>query len=842
MKKLFTFFFLSLFLFSVKAQVVITEIMYNNPAGDEFEFIELYNNSSATIEMENWTFSDALDYTFPQYSLAAGDYVVVAIDAVKMLDSLGVVALDWPTGQGLTNSSENIVLSDATGTMIDNVTYADGGDWPSAADGDGPSLVLCDFDADNNDAANWIACTTPTGFTLGTNPDEFFINPNAASDCPIGAILEILGNSTTVGEADGFATVAIRISSGNSNATSVDLIVTGGTATNGTDYTFTDPTTVTFAADVLVDTQDVVIVLNDDVDPETLETITFELSNPTNMGSIAPNQGNYLINIQDDDTQITNAMVISGVFDAQPGAAGSKGFELKALTDIPDISIFGVSSVNNGGGSDGVEFAFPMMSLAEGQCLYVVDDSTKFADFFGFDADFIEGAANINGDDAIELYENGIVIDVFGDVNVDGSGTPWEYLDGWAYRKDGTGPDGDVFVLNNWNYSGVDALEGFPNNDAADVPFPVCSFNAMAPTDISANNDNAVTDQDVAITINVLGNDVLPNGITTLTITTQAMNGTAVANGTTDITYTPNMGFCGDTDIFDYEICDANGCSTASVAVGVACPTVYTELDIADVTTLGEDVQIQGIVYGIDFQGTTNAIQFTVIDDTGGISVFGDDDFGYTVTEGDEVIIQGQVEDFFCLAQVRADTVWMVSADNPLVTPTMVDDLDESTESELVTLTGWFGESVAGDNVTISKGALTTVMRLDSDTGLDPNVYVGVTMNITGIGGQFNTSGSCDDGYQIFPRYDTDIEIILNTVDQTLAEKITFFPNPASDLLNIQSEIDLEEITISNMVGQTLKVFQTDFTQLNIADLPQGFYVLTFKTGDRIWATEFAKM
>ena len=44
-----------------------------------------------------------------------------------------------------------------------------------------------------------------------------------------------------------------------------------------------------------------------------------------------------------------------------------------------------------------------------------------------------------NGDDAIELFcaddGNGMqVVDVFGDINTDGSGTAWDHLDGW-YRK-----------------------------------------------------------------------------------------------------------------------------------------------------------------------------------------------------------------------------------------------------------------------------------------------------------------------------------------------------------------------------------------------------------------------
>ncbi|MEZ5002069.1 MAG: hypothetical protein R2730_03455 [Chitinophagales bacterium] len=30
------------------------------------------------------------------------------------------------------------------------------------------------------------------------------------------------------------------------------------------------------------------------------------------------------------------------------------------------------------------------------------------------------------------------MIDVFGEIDVDGTGEPWEHRDGWAYRKDST--------------------------------------------------------------------------------------------------------------------------------------------------------------------------------------------------------------------------------------------------------------------------------------------------------------------------------------------------------------------------------------------------------------------
>ena len=47
-------------------------------------------------------------------------------------------------------------------------------------------------------------------------------------------------------------------------------------------------------------------------------------------------------------------------------------------------------------------------------------------------------AVSQNGNDAIELFKNGVVIETFGDINVDGTGTAWEYADSWAY-KDATG-------------------------------------------------------------------------------------------------------------------------------------------------------------------------------------------------------------------------------------------------------------------------------------------------------------------------------------------------------------------------------------------------------------------
>ena len=62
--------------------------------------------------------------------------------------------------------------------------------------------------------------------------------------------------------------------------------------------------------------------------------------------------------------------------------------------------------------------------------------SAYFADCFGEFEIVLVGNSDIsqNGDDAIELFEQGVVIETFGDIDVDGTGEAWEYMDSWAYK------------------------------------------------------------------------------------------------------------------------------------------------------------------------------------------------------------------------------------------------------------------------------------------------------------------------------------------------------------------------------------------------------------------------
>lgn len=176
------------------------------------------------------------------------------------------------------------------------------------------------------------------------------------------------------------------------------------------------------------------------------------------------------------------SLILTGVYDGPLSGGTPKGVELYVTAPIADLSIYGLGSANNGGGTDGEEFTFPAASASAGDFIYVSSEAPQFTSFFGFAPDYTSGSMGINGDDAIELFQSGSVIDVFGDIDTDGSGEPWDHLDGWAYRNDATGPDGTTFTLGNWSFSGINVFDGETSNATAATPFPVGTYAIPEPS------------------------------------------------------------------------------------------------------------------------------------------------------------------------------------------------------------------------------------------------------------------------------------------------------------------------------------------------------------------------
>lgn len=168
------------------------------------------------------------------------------------------------------------------------------------------------------------------------------------------------------------------------------------------------------------------------------------------------------------------SLIITGVVDGPRTGGLPKGVELFVTADIADLSLYGVGSANNGGGTDGQEFALSGSATA-GSYITIASETTGWTAYFGAAPTFNGGTAvSINGDDAIELFFNGSVIDTYGDIN--STTGAYVYADSYAYRVNGTGPDGTTFIAANWIIAGPDFLDsqgasGVNGSDGKTVPF-----------------------------------------------------------------------------------------------------------------------------------------------------------------------------------------------------------------------------------------------------------------------------------------------------------------------------------------------------------------------------------
>ncbi len=289
-------------------------------------------------------------------------------------------------------------------------------------------------------------------------------------------------------------------------------------------------------------------------------------------------------------------------------------------------------------------------------------------------------------------------------------------------------------------------------------------------------------------------------------------------------------------------------------------PPLYTAYDIAEINgenvdgvanSLDEMVDLTGVVYGINTWD--GGLQFTLIDNTGGINVFSFDNmFGYDVTEGDEINVLGKISQFNGLIEVEPDTVIFIDGGNTLKTPVNTATLNEATESDLVHITAqlayvdiaqWLGDG-SSFNVDLTDGVNTYVIRIDDNNELStmPAPALGglYYIDITGIGSQFDTDMPYTSGYQIFPRYADDINLVaIESIQDAAVAGISVYPNPTVGAFTINGNVIIEHVEMINAVGQIISLDGT--TQFDITMVPAGLYSVKITTEMGVFVTQLIK-
>jgi hypothetical protein len=152
------------------SKLQLSEIMYNPPKvgstdGDEFEFLELVNTGTNTLDLSGVIFSSALRFTFTNETLLeAGQYLVLARNAAQFAACYPGVPLHGLYTGKLDNAGETITLALPSGATLFSVTYDNAAPWPVEADNTGLSLQRMNLTQSVTNPANWTAAApTPGG-------------------------------------------------------------------------------------------------------------------------------------------------------------------------------------------------------------------------------------------------------------------------------------------------------------------------------------------------------------------------------------------------------------------------------------------------------------------------------------------------------------------------------------------------------------------------------------------------------------------------------------------------------------------------------------------------------
>lgn len=170
---------------SSTADVLISEVFYDTPGNEsKQEWVELYNTTSAEINLNGWTLVDdngnGQSVTLGNKNKIAGNtFLTLALDRKAFKNLYGKTADDHVNLPPLNNSGDVLVLKDASGAVIDYVAWEGGSNslpagWstslPSAPEGN--SIYRTALNSDYDDESDW-AVSSGTGNPMTQSDGTF---------------------------------------------------------------------------------------------------------------------------------------------------------------------------------------------------------------------------------------------------------------------------------------------------------------------------------------------------------------------------------------------------------------------------------------------------------------------------------------------------------------------------------------------------------------------------------------------------------------------------------------------------------------------------------------------
>ncbi len=418
-------------------------------------------------------------------------------------------------------------------------------------------------------------------------------------------------------------------------------------------------------------------------------------------------------------------------------------------------------------------------SIAAGGTFVIANPSATFASspFVNINTGSI---TFYNGDDAIVLKKNGVVIDAIGQVGGGDPGINWTVGTGatseFTLRRNcsvtsGDTDETDAYAPTDWDVFPQNTIDGLgehcPTQLINITGTPLTAFTTTALNIPSAEQSYQVSGTalttDITITAPASFQVSLTSGAGFGNSVTVAFADANAGNTTIFVRYLPTAGTSHSGDVANA----STGATTQNIAVTGTVPPSLMDIATARTRPVGELVTIEGILTVADQLNGPAFIQ----DATGGIAVFDSQVHGGTYPIGQRLRFTAERVDFNNQIQLSSVTALTdLGAATPVVPQVITLDQMEANRGKLVTISNvafpQAGDLLFGNsNYTVTNGGNSGDVRIDGDTNLSGYTQP-ATCDVTGVIAYFSSTNPT--GFsQLIPRFRADLPCATPYVSST---------------------------------------------------------------------------
>ncbi|GAB4369786.1 MAG: hypothetical protein Kow0042_11650 [Calditrichia bacterium] len=285
--------------------------------------------------------------------------------------------------------------------------------------------------------------------------------------------------------------------------------------------------------------------------------------------------------------------------------------------------------------------------------------------------------------------------------------------------------------------------------------------------------------------------------------------------------------------------------------------TFHTQLDPDGLPLhLDHIARLRGIVTAATGIFAPAHYDFYMQDNTGGINIFSFDPLTVNYAEGDSLEVVGTIDHYNGKVEIVDFQITLISSGNPAPAPldVNIEDMGEEYEGRLISIDNVSLAAGSGPwittppdtsfNVTITDGTGELLMRIVGSTDIGGNPEPTWPITVIGIGSQYDFSSPYTEGYQILPRYASDLGI--TDISQTAPLILHYslqqnYPNPFNPVTVIAYQLPRAgdvELTVYDILGRVVhewrgfKAAGTHHYTLDGRQLTTGIYFYQLKSGD----------